>query len=50
VSGLVLDPMCGTGTATVVAKRLGRRFLGMEVSEATADLARRRLAELPGVP
>jgi len=30
-TGLVLDPMCGSGTALVAAKKLGRRFLGVEV-------------------
>jgi DNA modification methylase len=43
-SDLVLDPMCGAGTALAVAKRLGRRYLGVELCEATAELARRRLA------
>ena len=41
---LVLDPMCGTGTALAVACRLGRRWLGVEVSPETAELARRRVA------
>jgi site-specific DNA-methyltransferase (adenine-specific) len=41
---LVLDPLCGPGTTLLAAKRLGRRFLGIELCEATADMARRRLA------
>ncbi|HEX5270393.1 MAG TPA: site-specific DNA-methyltransferase, partial [Gemmataceae bacterium] len=43
---LVLDPFAGTGTALAVARRLGRRFLGVEVCEATAELARRRLEKM----
>jgi site-specific DNA-methyltransferase (adenine-specific) len=46
---LVLDPMCGTGPALAVAGRLGRRYLGVEVCEATADLGRRRLQNGLGV-
>ncbi|MGH7173591.1 MAG: DNA-methyltransferase [Gemmataceae bacterium] len=43
---VVLDPMCGTGTACVAARLLGRRFIGIERSEATAEAARRRIAEM----
>jgi DNA modification methylase len=43
---LVLDPMCGTGTAPVAAKLWGRRWLGIEKCEATAERARRRLANV----
>lgn len=40
---LVLDPFCGSGTTGVAARRLGRRFLGVELSPAFADLARARV-------
>ena len=40
---LVLDPFLGSGTSTVVAKKLGRRFLGIEKEEEFALLALRRL-------
>jgi len=41
---LVLDPFCGTGTTGAVAKRLGRRFVGIERDPAYAALARERIA------
>src|SRR5579862_9687928 len=40
----VLDPFFGTGTTGVVAKRLGRRFIGIEQDPAYVALARRRIA------
>jgi len=41
---LVLDPFFGTGTTGVVAKRLGRRYLGIERDQNYVALARDRLA------
>lgn len=43
--GVVLDPFMGSGTTAVVAKRLGRRFLGVELVPAYAKLARGRLRQ-----
>lgn len=40
---LVLDPFLGSGTSSVVAKKLGRRYLGIEMEEEYALLAERRL-------
>jgi site-specific DNA-methyltransferase (adenine-specific) len=40
---LVLDPFSGSGTTGVAARRLGRRFLGMEKSPEYLKLARARL-------
>lgn len=40
---LVLDPFAGSGTTLAVAKRLGRRYLGTELSEKYAEQVRRRL-------
>lgn len=41
--GIVLDPFAGSGTTPVVARRLGRRFLGFEANASYARMARRRL-------
>ena len=41
---LVLDPFFGTGTTGAVARRLGRRFIGIERDPGYAAIARRRIA------
>jgi len=43
---LVLDPFMGAGTTAVVAKRLGRNFIGFEVNEDYVRLALKRLDKL----
>jgi DNA modification methylase len=40
---LVLDPFAGSGTTLAVAKRLRRRYLGIELSETYADAVKERL-------
>jgi DNA modification methylase len=48
---IVLDPFNGAGTTTVVAKRLGRRYLGIDISEEYCKTAERRIKEmLPNSP
>jgi modification methylase len=41
---VVLDPFFGTGTTGAVARRLGRRFIGIEREPAYVDVARERIA------
>ena len=41
---VVLDPFFGTGTTGAVAKRLGRRFIGIEREATYAEAARERIA------
>lgn len=41
--GVVLDPFVGSGTTTAVAKRLGRRWFGIELDEDYAAIAEERL-------
>jgi len=42
--GIVLDPFCGAGTTCIVAKKLGRRFIGIDIRETYCRIARKRLA------
>ena len=47
---LVLDPFCGTGTTGAVAKRLGRRFVGIERDAGYAAAAQTRIASVAPLP
>jgi len=40
---LVIDPFAGSGTTLAVAQKLGRRFLGCELSDEYAEAVRARL-------
>ena len=47
---LVLDPFNGTGTTGAVAKKLGRRFIGIERERKYASAAEKRIADVQVVP
>jgi DNA modification methylase len=40
----VLDPFLGSGTTAAVAVRLGRQYIGIELNEDYAELAKKRIA------
>jgi site-specific DNA-methyltransferase (adenine-specific) len=42
---IVVDPFCGSGTALVAAKLLGRHWLGIDSSEDAVSISRDRLAQ-----
>ena len=45
---LVLDPFCGCATACVAAEKLGRQWVGIDISPKAAELVNVRLREFMG--
>lgn len=45
--GVVLDPFFGAGTTGLVAKKLGRHYIGIELNEAYIGMAQKRIAAVP---
>ena len=43
-NGVVYDPFMGSGTTGVVAARLGRNYIGSEISQKYVDMANERIA------
>ena len=40
---IILDPFMGSGTTGVVAKRLNRNFIGIEIDQTYYDIAQKRI-------
>ncbi len=47
--GIVLDPFMGSGTTLVVALRLGRSAIGIDIGELYCDIASKRISEQEGL-
>jgi site-specific DNA-methyltransferase (adenine-specific) len=47
VNGVVLDPFLGSGTTAVVAKRLKRNYIGVDLSPEYCGMARSRVRAEP---
>lgn len=50
VPSVVLDPFMGSGTVALVAAKLGRRYIGFEISEEYIKLAHERLQAISKEP
>jgi site-specific DNA-methyltransferase (adenine-specific) len=48
--GVVLDPFLGSGTTAVVAKELGRHYLGIDCVAEYCQMAERRVREITCLP
>lgn len=49
VGGIVLDPFFGAGTTGLVARRLGRGFVGIELNPDNCRMAKRRIERETGL-
>lgn len=43
---VVLDPFCGCGTAIEAAQRLGRRWVGVDITQVAIGVIRKRLERM----
>jgi site-specific DNA-methyltransferase (adenine-specific) len=41
---IVLDPLIGTGTTVIAAKRLGRKFIGIDIDEKYVNITKSKLS------
>jgi DNA modification methylase len=46
IAGIVLDPFIGSGTVGLVAKKLNRCFIGIELNPSYIEIAEKRLSQM----
>jgi len=46
VGGLVLDPMCGSGSTCIASKVLNRKYIGIDISQEYCDISNNRIDNL----
>lgn len=49
-NGLIIDPFFGSGTTGAVCEKLGRRWIGIEISEKYCEMAKQRINKNKGEP
>jgi site-specific DNA-methyltransferase (adenine-specific) len=47
--GIVLDPFSGAGTTCLVAKKLGRNYIGIEINKDYIEMAEKRIHNMAGL-
>ncbi len=50
IGDVVLDPFNGTGTTTLVARKLGRHYIGIDISERYCEIAKKRIQDYEAQP
>lgn len=45
---VVLDPFCGSGTTIVAAKKMGRKFIGIDINKEYIEIAKLRIERMNG--
>ena len=50
IDGIIIDPFMGGGTTGVAAVKLGRRFIGIEISHEYFAIALRRIQQAEAQP
>jgi DNA modification methylase len=48
-NGIVLDPFMGSGTTAVVARKLNRNYIGIELNPGSVEIAKRRINNELGI-
>lgn len=43
---VVLDPFIGTGTTAIAAKRLGRKYIGIDIDEKYVAISKMKLKDV----
>jgi site-specific DNA-methyltransferase (adenine-specific) len=46
VGDIVLDPFIGTGTSAIAAKRLGRKYIGIDIDDKYVAISREKLGDI----
>jgi DNA modification methylase len=47
--GVILDPFCGCGTATIAAEKLGRKWIGIDITYLSIAVMKARLKDSFGI-